>query len=383
MPERTYMVVDPRRDHSIRIPRPDLTLKTGSPNACNRCHDDHTAQWSEDHVAEWYGAKRRRPAHFGETLHLARTGAAESTAALTRLAMNMSQPAVARATAVQELAIRPGPAALRTVDGALRDPDPNVRAAAALALQNYPPQERHRAFPLLADPVRQVRVSALEALAGIRITALDAEQRAALEKAALEYVRSELTNSDRAYAHTNIGSVLVRMGHFGQAERAYLKALEMTPGDVVATVNLADLYRLVERDDVGEKVLRTGLAANPGAGAIHHALGLLFARQRRVEEAIPFLEKSADLQPGIPRYGYTHAVALHSTGNVDGAIRALEKVHHRHGDDVEVIVALIRFNESAGKLASAVVYAEKLVQVRPEDPGARQLLEQLRRKQRQ
>jgi predicted CXXCH cytochrome family protein len=38
MPERTYMVVDPRRDHSLRIPRPDLSLKLGVPNACTNCH---------------------------------------------------------------------------------------------------------------------------------------------------------------------------------------------------------------------------------------------------------------------------------------------------------------------------------------------------------
>jgi predicted CXXCH cytochrome family protein len=28
MPATTYMVVDPRRDHAIRVPRPDLTLNT-------------------------------------------------------------------------------------------------------------------------------------------------------------------------------------------------------------------------------------------------------------------------------------------------------------------------------------------------------------------
>ena len=38
MPETTYMVVDPRRDHSMRIPRPDLSVMIGVPNACNQCH---------------------------------------------------------------------------------------------------------------------------------------------------------------------------------------------------------------------------------------------------------------------------------------------------------------------------------------------------------
>src|SRR5262249_6680361 len=38
MPTRTYMVIDVRRDHSFRVPRPDLSLKYGTPNACNQCH---------------------------------------------------------------------------------------------------------------------------------------------------------------------------------------------------------------------------------------------------------------------------------------------------------------------------------------------------------
>ena len=40
MPETTYMAVDPRRDHSLRIPRPDLSVKHGTPNACTQCHID-------------------------------------------------------------------------------------------------------------------------------------------------------------------------------------------------------------------------------------------------------------------------------------------------------------------------------------------------------
>lgn len=38
MPQTTYMDVDPRRDHSLRVPRPDLSVKFGTPNACTGCH---------------------------------------------------------------------------------------------------------------------------------------------------------------------------------------------------------------------------------------------------------------------------------------------------------------------------------------------------------
>ena len=38
MPGRYFMGVDFRRDHSMRIPRPDLSDKLKTPNACTQCH---------------------------------------------------------------------------------------------------------------------------------------------------------------------------------------------------------------------------------------------------------------------------------------------------------------------------------------------------------
>jgi predicted CXXCH cytochrome family protein len=49
MQARTFMVIDPRHDHAFRVPRPDLSVKLGTPNACNDCHRDKPAQWAADH----------------------------------------------------------------------------------------------------------------------------------------------------------------------------------------------------------------------------------------------------------------------------------------------------------------------------------------------
>jgi predicted CXXCH cytochrome family protein len=48
MPEQPFMVIDYRADHSLRVPRPDLSLQLGVPNACSQsgCHGDQTVQWS-------------------------------------------------------------------------------------------------------------------------------------------------------------------------------------------------------------------------------------------------------------------------------------------------------------------------------------------------
>ena len=43
-----------RTDHSMRPPMPAATLAYKSPNACNLCHADQDAAWSEEWVRKWY-----------------------------------------------------------------------------------------------------------------------------------------------------------------------------------------------------------------------------------------------------------------------------------------------------------------------------------------
>ena len=72
------MVVDPRRDHSLRVPRPDLTVKLGTPNACQACHakEHETAEWAAAKVVEWYGPKRKQETHFAEAFAAVQGGPA-------------------------------------------------------------------------------------------------------------------------------------------------------------------------------------------------------------------------------------------------------------------------------------------------------------------
>jgi len=55
MRSQNLMVIDGRRDHSFRIPRPDLSLSIGTPNACNDCHSEQSPRWAQNAVQKWYG----------------------------------------------------------------------------------------------------------------------------------------------------------------------------------------------------------------------------------------------------------------------------------------------------------------------------------------
>jgi hypothetical protein len=78
MPAKNYMVVHDRRDHSMRVPRPDLSVSIGTPNACNQCHTGRSAEWAAKAVAEWYPNGRQTTPHYGTALHAGRTGAVDA-----------------------------------------------------------------------------------------------------------------------------------------------------------------------------------------------------------------------------------------------------------------------------------------------------------------
>ena len=114
-PQRTYMQVDPRRDHSFRIPRPDLTLAIGTPNACDACHADKGARWSADAIERWYGPDRRQERHYGVAIDAARAGKPGAADGLLALVADEGQPAIVRATALSLLARDPSPHRTRRI----------------------------------------------------------------------------------------------------------------------------------------------------------------------------------------------------------------------------------------------------------------------------
>jgi hypothetical protein len=101
------MVIDERRDHSIRIPQPDLSIKLGTPNACNQCHGDKSAQWASNAINKWYGHSPSGLQRFAESLHNGAEGAPGAQRALVALALNRGQPSIARATAFRPCCSKP------------------------------------------------------------------------------------------------------------------------------------------------------------------------------------------------------------------------------------------------------------------------------------
>ncbi len=382
MPGRTYMVVDPRRDHSIRIPRPDLSVKLGTPNACTNCHTDKSAVWASEFVNKWYGHAPAGFQRFAETLDAGSTGAPGARQSLERLVADTEQPAIARATALSMLAGYAPPPTQAAVRIGVGDDSALVRRAAAHAVSNSEPDASAKAIaPLFSDPVRAVRIEAAEVLAGLTADRLPTDVAAAFSRATEESISAQELNGDRPEAHLNLGLMYAREQRFEKAEAELKTSLSLDPSFAPGAVNLADLYRARNRDDEGAGVLKDALRRSPNDASLEHALGLLLVRQKRSAEALDMLAAAARNDPHNARYAYVYAVALNDAGKTGAAIETLENSVKVHPYDRDSLSALAVFLEQSGDPAKAMTYAERLDELEPGNPQVGQMLKQLKEHQ--
>ena len=366
MPPKTYMEVDPRRDHSLRVPRPDLSRDLGTPNACNRCHADRKADWAAATVERWYGP-RERPPDPAVAILGGRAADPAAFAPLVGLAGDTSRPSILRATALSLLGgyVRVGAAA--ALAAGLEDRDPLVRMGALEGLGSLPAATVLRlAYGLLDDPRRAIRIDAARRLASVPRELTTPEQADAITRGVGEYEQVRRANADEAGSWVDLGDLYAARGRVGDAEAAYRTALAIDTTNVAAYVNLADLQRRLGRDDVGEEVLKEARAVLPDAPEIHHAVGLLRVRQGDLAGALPWLERAAT-DSGEARFAYVYGVALASNGTVERGVRVLEHALRAHPHDRDLLTALATYSEELGRIDEALRYAEHLALV--DSPG--------------
>ena len=368
LPSRDYMVIDARPDHSFRIPRPDLSVKIGTPNACNGCHEKETPQWAADKVAQWYGPNRRQEAHFGEVFAAAWSGSPAALSGLDQLASDRTQPAIVRASAL-DLARSFGPAGGRLGVQAKNDPDALVRAGAATALAALPPEERFTMVaPLLRDPVKLVRIEAARSLADVPAARIPEAERAGFDRAWAELLASERTLLDMPSMQMNLAGLAWRQGDAATAETGYRRVIAMDPYLPPAYSAMASLLSGQGRNADAERVLREGIARIPGDGDLHRTLALLLAEEKRDAEAITEMERAAKLLPRNARLFYNLGLMQQRAGDLRAAAAALAKARELGDADATYALALLLLQQKQPEKALPLV--EELAAA---DPGNAQI----------
>jgi Tfp pilus assembly protein PilF len=391
MMETTYMAIDPRRDHSFRIPRPDLSMKIESPNSCASCHLDQGGlsaekkaklplyqdwmlaaeqgdeevkqalqkvnQWCDEACEKWYGTNRKKDKHFGEALYAVRKKSPDSVEQLKWLLEGSGPqfPAIARATGLRE-ASRLGPeTAVQLARNALQDESPLVRAAAAAAHDGSadPNLLTRRLVPLLRDPIRSVRMEAARVLVLNGINRLSGNDDQALALALEEYKTGLNNDSDRAGAHLTLGAVAEQLANAAIAEKEYRIAIALEPSSSGGRANLAALLgRQMEQ-----------LARDPSAAE------KIVALQQEVEtlrdEELALLKRDADLLPSNANLQYRLGLALYLAGETAEAEKRLQNAVDRDPADVNFLMALVLLQERLEKIADAEGNAKRLYQLAP------------------
>ena len=374
MPERNYMVIDARADHSLRIPRPDLAAALGTPDACTGCHTELTPTQAAAQVQAWYGTPKR-PAQFATALHAGRGAAVDAAAKLAALAAETQAPMIARATALDLLAQRPEPIDPALLEALAESDSPLLRAAVARALERLPPRDALSiGLELLQDQTRLVRIDTARALASFarleaKVPGRESALRKALAPALAEYRAAQLTSAERPETWLNLGLLNSLLGEAAAAERDYRQALALDPEFTPIYVNLADLYRALGRDAEGRALLEQGLARAADDAALLHALGLLEIRAKHLPAAVDLFGRAAEQAPEQSRYAYVHALAQEAAGDARAAIATLTAATDRHPNDAEIALALVSLNAKAGDQDAAIAWAERYLARFPDPSG--------------
>ncbi|HHQ13897.1 MAG TPA: tetratricopeptide repeat protein, partial [Chromatiales bacterium] len=354
MPPTTFMQVDVRHDHSFRVPRPELASQFGTPLSCNGCHRDRGADWAAGVLAKAGRGPADGEPHWSIRLAAASELPLESRDLLLGLAADALVPAMIRASAMAQLNLEGDSLAVAIIGERLQSSDPLLRLGAARALQTAHPIARAKFGPaLLDDPVKAIRLAAVMVLAPVGTDLIPADRQARFREVVDEYLQTQQLHLERAESHTNIANLQRHLGRFDLAEAEYRVAIRLNPMFVPAYVNLADLYRALQRETDAERVIRQGIKRLPDEPALRHALGLALVRQGRMEAALPELRAAAQDSDATARFALAYGLALDARSGPAAAIAYLQKAVIRFGNDPTLLAALATVYQRAGREAEA------------------------------
>lgn len=354
MMEQHYMVVDGRRDHSFRIPRPDLSEQLGTPNACNSCHDkpEETSEWAAQAVREWYGEKRPDDPHYGVALAAGRRGDPEAETLLLELSKRKDTPDIVRATALDLLGNYNSVESRRQSREAIDDSNPLVQTAGLRSLSiefltRFPKKIAAR----LQDRIRLVRLAAARRLVGQAEELVDPELRDALKQAVVEYRAAQKVMEERAAAQLN------------------LAALSQAEGDNLATI----------------QSLRRAMAQEPYLSGVRDKLAKLLEQEGgdaeeilrlRAEEA-DLLKRNYKFMPDSAGLRYQRGMLLYLIGELDEARLALEEACELDGANYGNWLALALICEKQQRWDDTAKALRKMNEIRPNDPAVRGILQRI------
>lgn len=364
MPIATYMKVDERRDHSLRVPRPDLSDKLGTPNACQQCHREDNSTLSQWQLAH-YGSNWQQP-HYGEVFWRAERGYPDSRKGLLALINSEQTAAMVKARALVllgQLQAHPAIAAQ-----ALNSGQALQQLAVLSGPSNAAQLDGEQLLSLLETAANAVRFEALRLLSAQANYHKDSRYQATRK----EYLASLHANADRAASHTALAQLLLNEGDQQQAISELQKAIALEPYYVPAVVNLTDIYRAQQQDDLATPYFEQALKLAADSADLQHAYGLWLVRQQKLPQAIRALKQAADLSER-PYYRYVYALALQQQGDPRAALNELLMAAKSEYYDPNVLQAAAELAAGQQRFHAVNTVLTHWQQFDPEHPALKQI----------
>lgn len=311
MPETTYMQVDPRRDHSWHVPRPDISQHIDTPNVCTSCHEDETDQWADAQIGKWFPeSKYRNQQHFAVAFYADAIGHRGAVDALAYSAQDSSLSNIIRASSLERMAGNTGQNTLISLARAVKHDNEMIRLGAVAGSSGYEFSDRWQILePLLKDSVLSVRTEAAGAL--VRYwREMNPLQKDLIKPALAEYIEIQEFNADRGFGRTNLGNVYRDLGQHNRAISYYQGAIKIEPYFENSYANLADLYRTMGDETKAMSTLKQGIEAQPKSSVLPYSAGLAALRGKDYVQARAYLKEAAEMADTNPQYWYVYGLSL-------------------------------------------------------------------------
>lgn len=372
MTGKLYMGNDFRRDHSFRIPRPDQSVKYGTPNACNGCHTNKSAEWASNFINSKYGDKR--PDHFSNYLLAGYNGNQD---ALHLLLSQNKYPELARATALYQYTNNQlSPNEVIDLRRFLKDSSILVRNETVRSFEKINDQSRYGDIePLLRDSIRLVRISAVKYFNTI---GADMNDNPAFKKAEKEYLEEMDMSADFASGQHQIAVYHETKGHTDLAIKAYRKAIEMDNLYNLSRMNLALLlYKQGDIDQAKNLYLKV-TALEPDYGNSYYMLGLLYNETGDTQKALKYLAEACDKKPINIRAFYNYALKLQAEGMNQKSVEIINKALNLFPDNESLLYVKLIGEINLKQNISAYNTCSKLIQLAPNNANYQQIFESLK-----
>lgn len=373
MPGRFYMGNDFRRDHSFRVPRPDLSVKYGTPNACSGCHKDKDDAWAAENFTKLFGEVDS--IHYSEKLAPGITGQPNAHLGLIELMNDKHQPEIVRASATKVLSNYNAQNFVQEYITLLNDDSALVRGASVDVLSTINSKDYTSYFlPLLEDPKRSVRVKAFFGLGTLPENEIPEVYKESYLKVKEEFLTKIKANSDFVGTRVKRGDYFIKQGKLKEAIVSYESALAIDNINNQIRLNLATLYYNNKQFKKAEEAFKTVIEQEPKYGPVYYSLALLYAELDRVDDAIVQLNKATKIMPDNIRVYYNLGLLYDKKQDYKNGEKALISGLKIDGANESLLYALAYMYSKSDQKEKAKNIVKRLIELYPNNQQYRTFL---------